>query len=197
MRRVSKRLSSFAAPAAVLGLLAGCAGAGLFGYAPPAPNAPLQDRRVVDAGYDETWNGLIDYAASTFFTIDNFEKDSGLMTLGFGDGNMARFVDCGTWTEDTGGTTPYAARTNQGLELRARMNLRVRSLSESQTEIRVSSRYVVRNKSGHVWDFTTNNPATVDISSTSALGTQPTRTCQSSLAAEKEILNGVEALARR
>jgi len=35
----------------------------------------------INKGFDEVWTSLIEYSASSFFAIDNFEKDSGLMTL--------------------------------------------------------------------------------------------------------------------
>ena len=45
---------------------------------------------------DEVWNALIDYASESFFSINTYEKDSGLMTLSF-TSNPERFVNCGNW----------------------------------------------------------------------------------------------------
>ncbi|MBY8976666.1 hypothetical protein KHP62_12655 [Rhodobacteraceae bacterium NNCM2] len=165
-----------------------------FGYAPPAPNQDLDNQRVVAASYDATWTGLIDHVSRTNFTIDQFEKQSGLLTMSFGEADISRYVDCGTWTKD-GVTTPYAARTDQGLGLNGRINVRVQERGPEATDVRVDALYILRNKQGDVWKFTTNERATVNLDGTQASGTVPTRTCQSTREAERLILNGVEAIA--
>jgi hypothetical protein len=170
----------------VLTLLAGCAS-----YTPPAPKTSTDNRRVVDANYDTTWTALIDYVSSTSFSIDNFEKESGLLTLSFGSGNYAQFVDCGTWTNGQ----PYIGR-DLGFRLTGKMNMRVRSISAQETDVRISTRYILRDESGNVYDFTTDTPATVAVNDP-ARGTQATRTCQSSQVAEKTILTGIEAVSSR
>src|SRR3990167_1761700 len=66
-------------------------------YQPPAPQSYNSDNvRTINKNFEQTWTALIDYTSSSFFGIDNFEKDSGLMTLDFGSNDPAKFVDCGT-----------------------------------------------------------------------------------------------------
>ena len=164
-----------------------------FEYREPARQQDLRNTRQISADYDAAWTGLIDHVARTSFTIDAFEKESGLLTLRFGETDIARFVDCGTWLE-SGRSLPYAGRTDQGLKLNGRMNIRVQERAIGLTDVRIDSLYVLRNDSGNVWQFTTNERAVLDVAEP-AEGTPPRRTCQSSHEAERLILTGIEAVA--
>ena len=162
-------------------------------YREPARQQDLRNTRQVSAGYDATWTGLIDHVARPSFTIDAFEKESGLLTLRFGETDIARFVDCGIWLVN-GRSQPYAGRTDQGLRLNGRMNIRVQERAAGYTDVRIDSLYVLRNDSGSVWQFTTNDRSVLDVGNP-ATGTVPRRTCQSSHEAERRILTGIEAVA--
>ena len=63
-------------------------------YTAPTPK-DYSNTITVNRDFSQTWENLIGYASQTFFAIENFEKDSGLLTLSFGSGNVSRFVDCG------------------------------------------------------------------------------------------------------
>ena len=194
------RFSESCAVAAILvsAVLGGCAQQPVtmtnYRYQPPEPLQTLRNQREVSAGYDVTWTGLIDHVARTSFTIDQFEKASGLLTLSFGESDIPRYVDCGTWSED-GQSIPYAARTDQGFSLKGRMNIRVQRRSDRSTDVRIDSLYVLRNGNGDVWRFTTSERSTLDIERSKAPGTSSTRTCQSTHEAERLILTGIEAVA--
>ena len=181
---------------AVCAALVGCAqpnNGPAFEYREPARQQDLRNTRQISAGYDAAWTGLIDHVARTSFTIDAFEKESGLLTLRFGETDIARFVDCGTWLKN-GRSLPYAGRTDQGLKLNGRMNIRVQERAAGFTDIRIDSLYVLRNDSGNVWQFTTNDRSVIDVEKP-AQGTISRRTCQSSHEAERLILTGIEAVA--
>lgn len=165
-----------------------------YRYEPPTRQQDLRNQRQVAASYDDTWTGLIDHVARTSFSIDQFEKESGLLTLTYGQSDISRFVNCGNWYVN-GQSQLYAARSDQGLELDGRMNIRVQERETNLTDVRIDSLYILRNSVGNVWQFTTNERATVDIGSTGAAGTVPTRTCQSTHEAERLILTGIEAVA--
>lgn len=165
-----------------------------YDYRPPSPMAALENQRTIDADFNTTWAALIDYVSSTFFSIRNFEKESGLLTLAFGETNIPRFVDCGTWFED-GRTEPYIER-DHGFRLSGQMNLRVRALSSTRSDVRINTRYVLRDNSDNVYEFTTDNPATLKPKNWTS-GTPPTRTCQSTHAAEEQILTGIAAISSR
>lgn len=171
---------------ASLPLLSACAPK----YLAPAPNLRSDYYKVIPVEYDEAWNAMIDYVSSTFFAIDNFEKDSGLLTLKFGDSNVANYVDCGTWDG-----SPYIQR-DLGFSLNGRMNIRIKDLGNQGTGIRISTNYTLRDNAGNVYNFRENEPATVTIRNATD-GTPPTRTCQSNQSAEKVIISGIDALASK
>ena len=67
-------------------------------YAPPVVDTSADSyRQVIDRPFNETWDAFIQHTASSFFGIDHFEKDSGLMTLSFGHNNPSEYVDGGQW----------------------------------------------------------------------------------------------------
>ena len=165
-----------------------------YDYSPPRPKAALENQRVINADFDTTWSALIDYVSSTFFLIRNFEKESGLLTLAFGETNIPRFVDCGTWFVDAQ-PEAYIERDME-FKLSGQMNLRVRPESATRTNVRINTRYVLRDNAGTVYEFTTDNPATIEPEER-AEGTPTTRTCQSTHAAEEQILTGVAAISSR
>jgi hypothetical protein len=180
--------------ACVAGLvvLGGCA---VFTYVPPAPLAAIENTRAIDASYDETWTALVNYVSGGFFGIKTFEKASGLLTLSFGGANPSKFVDCGTWKPPLGGEERYVDR-DLDFVLDGQMNLFVEPLGPRRTQVRVTTRYVLRDNSRNVYEFTSNTSATINVRNP-AEGTIPTRTCRSTHAAEKQILNGISAISRR
>lgn len=162
-------------------------------YAPPGPLPAVENVRTIEAGFDETWTALVNYVSSSFFGIRSFEKASGLLTLSFGTTDIPRFVECGTWEGD--GPQRYIER-DLGFTLDGQMNLFVEPQGPSRTQVRVTTRYVLRDHSRNVYEFTSNSSATVTIRNPTA-GTIPTRTCRSTHAAEKQIITGIGAISKR
>lgn len=155
------------APAAVF-LLASCTNAYTGTYSAPKEFVGTEAgawKRTLDKSSDEVWTALIEYAASAFYSIETYERDSGLMTLSFGATGIADFVDGGEIEvykyvsgkkksngrmRETGkrellyqGNYANYLELYQKGELAGRMNIVVRSLSEEQTEIAVRARYIV------------------------------------------------------
>lgn len=77
----------------------------VFTYTPPV----VQDNKlankklsyVMPAGFDETWSALINAVSSDYFELQNYEKDSGLLTLSYEPDAPADYVDCGHWTRES------------------------------------------------------------------------------------------------
>lgn len=194
----------------LLGALGGCATfTNTVRYEPPARPPGEAYRRTIAASYDTTWSALIDYASSTFFSIENFEKDSGLLIVDFGANDISRYVDCGTWFrhyhDPRAGVRidfegPYAAwleQQNRG-RLRAKMNIRVRPVDAHHTQVVVNARYVLTNGSGDRWVFSSGQSDRVAlIPSNVTPGSPPTRTCQSTQRAERSILDAMDRIASR
>src|SRR6056297_1529733 len=175
----------------ILGLQ-GCATAS---YTPPATGAvdPSEYTIVVNKPFDVAWQDLVNHASSTFFAIDQFEKDSGLMTLEFGASDLARFVDCGEWQDSTGFSGAYATHLARRFNatLSGKMNILVPPQDEEQSRVRVNARYIL-SAPPQTWTFDTGNSATVDVGTEAALGTGTgLRTCKPTYVAENSVLDAL------
>lgn len=161
-------------------------------YEPPAGPASVNNKALVAAGYDRTWTALIDYVSQSSFSIQNFEKDSGLMVLGFAPDSIDQYVDCGSWTKGglLGQTVPYVSRKDARLSLRgSKMNIRVREVSPGQTNIQVTAVYQLRDKYKNYWEFTSNQPSTITTKRS-----RKQRTCRSKNVAEGQVIRDIQAL---
>lgn len=177
-------------------VLAGCTKAS---YVPPSPvSVPPKAETVVPKPFDQTWTTLVDYVSASFYAIDAFEKDSGLMTLSFSASDPSPYIDCGhfsmesqslvgTQSVDTGYATYLSA---YGASLSGKVNIFIRAVSDSSTSVRVSVRYVLSSNSAPPWVFDTGGQATVTVP-TPAEGTSPYRTCRPTHAIESAILSAV------
>jgi hypothetical protein len=162
-------------------------------YTPPNfPTGKLQNEVTVDKPFQEVWSAVIDHATSTYFGVENFEKESGLMTLSFGGRNPDRFIDCG-WLKTTNlanydGTAVQAIqREALATTLSGRMNIVVRAESPNRTRLRANARYVYvaqGKQSRPTWTFESNT------SDTQRVGTVMV-TCRPTNVAEQDLLKGV------
>lgn len=162
-------------------------------YIPPAPRASAIFELISNSNFDATWSALVRHTASTSFSIDEFERASGLMTLSFSPADPATMVECGQWQESGKPPMPYVEST--GMVLQTRTNLIVQPINEFQTGVRVNTLYILEDGSGNVYQFTTNQSATVQPRNRS-IGTTRTRTCQSTHDGEKSFVAGVRQALR-
>jgi len=170
-------------------------------YTPPAAvsSTSISSRTTatVDKPFDEVWTGLIEFASSTFFGIDTFEKDSGLLTLSFGAKNAEEFVDCGEWESEVPLTGDYYRGSyvgytqQQGARLDGKMNVFLKALEENKTFVRVNARYVFTVSPNVVFVFDSGGDATLRVQS-AYRGMPPTRTCRPTYEAEREIIDWVK-----
>ena len=130
-------------------LLISCATVGPTGtYVEPFGKYSESYSYDVNAGFDEAWSALIDYPSTAFFGIDNFEKDSGLLTLSFGVEDPNQYLDCGTILVMNGGNVTFDgsyvnyARIYNSAEFSGLMNISVREIDENTSNIRVNTRYI-------------------------------------------------------
>lgn len=191
------------AVAVLSAVLAGCVATGT--YRPPMTPGPVPNERTYAAEFDKTWQALVSYSSTAFFSIDAFEKQSGLMTLSFSAQNPTTYVDCG-WMQASNGVKsvnePYAAYLGRtGATLSGKMNITIRPAGDAGTIARVNTRYIFSVPASaagrhETWAFDTTNIATVVVSNAMP-GTIPTRTCRPTFAIEKDVLDGIEnALSR-
>lgn len=168
-------------------------------YQPPAPVTYNRDDnvRTINKSFEQTWVALVDYASSSFFAIDNFEKESGLMTLDFGSSDPAKFIDCGTIQAvkvKYNGPFVEGVQTYDSTELVGRMNLFIKSISPNVTEIKIKARYVFTVQepgAKQTWAFDTGGSDAKKFS-----GIQANVVCRPTNVAEEEILKGIEKISK-
>ena len=51
---------------------------------------------TLNKNFDDTWEDMIEFISTSYFGIESFEKESGLLTLSFGAENPGRYIDCGS-----------------------------------------------------------------------------------------------------
>lgn len=182
-------------------------------YAPPSiagDSNPVWEREL-SLPFDKVWEALIDHASGTFFAIENFEKESGLLTLSFGASDIGRFVDGGqwisTWRSASGQPGHFEGNYATFLEqyrnasLSGSMNIFVKKLADRRTLVKVRARYVVTSitrypdgfSTSDTWSFDTGGSDAVVVKNPSR-GIGPERVMRPTHAAELSILNAVEEL---
>jgi len=178
-------------------------------YKPPLRDNSLNKySKIFNKTFDETWDALINYSASTFFGIDNFEKQSGLLTLSFGASNPQDYITGGHWKTDVvygvnelhfeGDYVEYLAKYMNG-NLVGKMNIVVKKVDDTHTKVTVNARYVFTTDYvdangrhlGDTWSFNTGGCSEIAVSNASK-GTQPTRTICPTYKAENAILSALE-----
>ncbi len=166
-----------------------------YQYQAPEVLERPDNRVLLEEDYNSVWSRLLDYAASSFFLIETYEKDSGLMTLGFGLSSPDQYVDCGMisisdrrvttgprWNYE-GGYVEYLVLI--GGSLVGRMNIRVKELGPQLTEISIHARYLLSAPTYRGWSFDSGGQAT------SPTPKGKLRTCFPTHLAEREILDGI------
>jgi len=189
-------------------LLAGCISSKSI-YKPPTHESFQQlYTNEFKKPYNEVWDALINYSASTFFGIENFEKESGLLTLSFGASNPQEYITGGYWKTDVvyginelhfeGDYVEYLTLYQNGT-LVGKMNIVVKKIDDNNTRVVVNARYVfstaITDAEGrsfnNTWSFKTGGCSEVKVSNASK-GTQPTRTLCPTYKAENAILSALE-----
>jgi hypothetical protein len=178
-------------------------------YKPPSQEI-LQNKYIKEFNkpYNEVWDALINYSASTFFGIDNFEKEAGLLTLSFGASNPQDYITGGYWKTDIvygvnelhfeGDYVEYLSLYQNG-SLVGKMNIVVKKIDDSNTRVVVNARYVFSTNAtdangrsyNNTWSFNTGGCSEIMVSNASK-GTQPTRTLCPTYKAENAILSALE-----
>jgi uncharacterized protein YceK len=180
-------------------LLSGCATAN---YTAPEHLTQQELSTTIDRNFDSVWTAIIDHVSASFFSIDSFEKNSGLIVVTFGADNIYDFVDCGDheaeWTGEgyqrhsfNGPYAEFLYLYRDG-RLTGRLNITARPTNDSQTIVRVNARYVLQT-SFSTWSFDTNSSESIDVYRDNPNRTG-IRTCQPTHLAESTILDAVERL---
>lgn len=144
--------------------LSGCAAGN---YTPPTnENSTVVNSRILNEPFDKVWSKLINHLASTYFGIENYEKQSGLITLTFGSSNPSDFITGGKASFRSvaanfeGEYVDYLVSYSE-TDFIAKMNVVVAPVNETQTKITVNARYVFGARMPSTneklnWSFNTN-----------------------------------------
>jgi hypothetical protein len=157
--------------------LVGCASAS---YSPPSSQNLAKNNFIIDKNYDDTYSALVGVLAGTFFAIDNFDKNSGLITLSYSaTGSVSKYIECGRWSYSNpmnpvldfeGKYQDYLVR-NFGAELVGRLNIVVKPLGTDKTTLVVNSRY-------SFFSFTFTGVEESRIRSSNSSTSDPVRVCR-------------------
>lgn len=153
--------------------LTGCAGK--FEYTPPsAPTKPVNHTIAVDTSRSEVWKKIIPALGSSFFVVNNLEKDSGFINISY-SGDPEKYVNCGninTQVSNMAGDRKYNFSASKAymeyeafvkndlisykrkMSLEGRINIVVQEISSNETLISINTKYILtrdltaRNTSG-------------------------------------------------
>jgi hypothetical protein len=171
-------------------------------YNPPDLTKEGKYSETINKNFDDTWTAVVDFVSTSSFSIDNFEKDSGLITLSFGASNPGLYIDCGSYSSSgainfDGSYVDYANTSGLGSSLSGKMNISIRSMSSGSTNVRVNARYIwlngINTPLTTTFNFDTGGSATAFINNPTP-GTIPTRTCLPTYYAESSVIDFVKSL---
>ena len=186
----------------------------VFSYTPPVvpDNKPANQKLsyVMPAGFDKTWSALINAVSSDFFELQNYEKESGLLTLSYDPDSPADYVDCGHWTRKTTDHSndfagPYVLwlkqseqagkKNGQGrFDMGMKINLRVQALTDTSTQVELNALYKVSAAATNMdFKFKSGTVSTVEAP-TSPNGIATTRMCQSTYKLEDHLLDTIKKI---
>jgi len=179
-------------------------------YSPPLKNQNQENyTRTINKNFNDTWNSLISYVSGTFFGIENFEKESGLITLSFGSSEPEKFVTGGQWKivpndinveKFDGDYVEYMTKYENG-KLLGKMNIVVKKIDSTHSMVTVNAKYYFTSQRNwyscglvtHTWEFSTGNCQELNLKCYYA-ETIPNRTLCPTYKAENSILEAIEKL---
>lgn len=163
-------------------------------YTPPSSLNSDKNTFLISKNYDDTWSSLIDYVTSGNYSVENFEKASGLIILYFGKDNPEQYVDCGLFNNQ-----PYVNYLTKEYKsaLVGQMSIAVNSVSKNETRIKINAKYKF-TVADLQWKFVTGGSDSVTLGQTStAPGANSNRVCQPSYKVEKEFYTAIQGITNK
>ncbi len=179
---------------ALVFVVAGCA-IGQPKYFAPKERGSLSNKVYkVNDSFEKVWTSLVGNTPRKFFTIKNIDKDSGLLTLTFGSTRPKKYVDCGKIpVQNQKHRVSYiqAAKVTGTVELLGTLNLSMKSIDDSKTNVSFNTHYDLKIKNGDLpkqtWNFTTNETSSKKIGELKV-------TCMSTFFAEVDIVSLINSI---
>ena len=193
-------------------LLQGCAGQ--VNYTPPSQTYSYKNSRTIQAEKDSVWKKTVANLSSSFFVINNIDKDSGLINVSY-SGDPSNYVDCGqidSYVKNARGERRYVFPASakfkeyetylnanllfyrRKMNLEGRINILIQEASATETLATVNSKYVLTR------DLYISNPQGQSQSSSESISfntrgsdtfKQGGTTCTSNGLLEQEILDKI------
>jgi hypothetical protein len=206
------RLSHFFLFGISLFLLTGCAGK--VNYTPPSTTSTAKNSITVDESVDRVWKTIIPSLGSSFFVINNIDKDSGFINLSY-SGDPEKYIDCGmveSHVKNMRGERRYrfpAASAyeeyetfNNGqdlffvkrkMDLEGRINIILQELSAEQTLVTVNTKYLVTKDATvtHVQGASQRLSDTITFNTNGSARFPQNTECVATGALEREVLKNL------
>lgn len=189
--------------------MTGCVGGKLI-YNPPTSHAKITNSLTVDESKEQIWKRAIVALSSSFFVINNLDKESGLINLSYA-GSPEKCIDCGeidSYVKNFAGerrykfpaSTEYKVyevmsgtnlfRFQRKLTLEGRINIVIQEISENQSIVTVNIRYIV-TKNNTIYDMQGRSQSSSETISFNTNGyekfSESSTICYASTNLEKEI----------
>jgi hypothetical protein len=192
--------------------MAGCAGKTM--YLPPTQAYKADNSIIVNKSRVEVWNQLVPALGSSFFVINNLDKESGFINVSY-SGDPEKYVDCGiidSYVKNARGERTYRFPASSAykeyetmengqnlfflkrkMNLEGRINIILQEVTQDSTLVTVNTKYVLTK------DIMISNPQgqshymSDSISfNTNGQGTYPQQTiCYATGTLEQEVLNSL------
>jgi hypothetical protein len=137
---------------------------GKIDFRPPTSlNHPNKASIFVDKPKDEVWKTMIKNIGSSFFVINNMDKESGFINVSYSGGNPCDFIECGTIISDLTNAKGHRVHSieacsefkqyefisegqygtvDRSMKLEGRINIVIQSDEPNKTLVNVNVRYI-------------------------------------------------------
>jgi hypothetical protein len=150
-------------------IASGCV-TGQYQTTPPTSSKNVEHAITIDKPKDAVWSELVPALAKSFFVVNNIDKDSGFINVGYA-GDPEKYVDGGVfhgWVKNLQGRRDYdfpasrsyakyevfesgqIRRVERTLTLDGRINMTLEELGAEKTLVTVTAKYIL-TKSGQVF----------------------------------------------
>jgi len=166
----------------------------------PAGDYKINKTKTVDLSFDEAWDNAVKSLSSTFYIINNIEKNSRIINVSFRLNDSTKYIDCGTsmrtinykkkpniFVYETAGSDYYEflSSTREGYSLWSEAdrssslsgaaNIYFIPLSKSKTSITVNVNFLLKTKvSGKQYSYRNSGEYVFDSNFSFVLETEIT-----------------------
>ncbi len=164
-------LQRFVTTSLIASVITGCASVtpSRLDYTPPSGNPKVDNQVTINEGFSVVWDRLVANLSSSYFVINNIDKESRLINVSFSTDSPEDYIDCGTSTRDfnfqnesqrysyplASNSTfkslnkwgpyknlPVVISVQRNTELEGRLNIYIAPETQNSSLIKVNARYI-------------------------------------------------------